>query len=208
MITAFIKRRAFLAAMKKEGDVVDMEINIADFGDGQWPFNNEFGNMNQARVINGDGVTTVTSYSYVNNQPNINSCPVISTPSFPTVAPNVTFTVERNSDGNTKSSEPYSTPLGDGYYKHTVTLSTPLLLEAGKQYCFIVRNQGSTGYFDYKKVGVRSGTAIPSFGVFFGADLSNYDTSENGTTWSTWYETRYSYEMDNPYYLELNGTSV
>lgn len=206
MITAFIKRRrAFLAAMKKD-DVVDMEINIADFGE-TWPFS-EFGNFNQARVINGDGVTTVSSYSYVNNQPNINSCPVISTPSFPTVDGSVTFTVERNSDGSTKSSEAYSTPLGDGYYKHTVTLSTPLLLEAGKQYCFIVRNQGSTGYFDYKKVGVRSGTAIPSFGVFFGADLSNYDASANGTTWSPWYEARFLYEMEHPYYLELNGTSV
>lgn len=207
MITAFIKRRrAFLAAMKKEGDVVDMEINITDFGE-TWPFS-EFGNMNQARVINGDGVTTVSSYSYVNNQPNINSCPVISTPSFPTVDGSVTFTVERNSNGNTKSSAPYSTPLGDGCYKHTVTLSTPLLLETGKQYCFMVRNQGSTGYFDYKKVGVRSGTAIPSFGVYFGADLSNYDASANGTTWSTWYEARFSYEMEHPYYLELNGTSV
>ena len=206
MITAFIKRRrAFLAALKKE-DVVDMEINITDFGT-SWPFS-EFGNMNQARVINGDGVTTVTSYSYINNQPNINSCPVISVPSFPTVAQNVTFTVERNSNANTKSSEPYSTPLGSGYYKHTVTLGTPLLLQSGKQYCFMVRNQGSTGYFDYKKVGVRSGTAIPSFGFYFGADLSNYDASASGKTWQTWYEARFSYEMDNPYYLELNGTSV
>ena len=207
MITAFIKRRrAFLAAMKKE-DVVDMEISIADFGDGSWPFS-EFGNMNQARVINGDGVTTVSSYSYVNNQPNINYCPVISTPSFPTVNSSITYTLERNSDGNTKSSEPYSTPLGTGYYKHTVTLSTPLVLAAGKQYCFIVRNQGNTGYFDYKKVGVRSGTAVPSFGVFFGADISNYNASANGTTWSPWYEARFSYEMEHPYYLELNGTSV
>ena len=206
MITAFIKRRrAFLAALKKE-DVVDQEINVMDFGTSS-PFS-EFGNMNQARVINGDGVTTVASYSYVNNQPNINSCPVISTPSFPTTDGLVTFIVERNSNANTKSSEPYSTPLGDGYYKHTVTLGTPLLLQSGKQYCFMVRNQGSTGYFDYKKVGVRSGTAIPSFGVFFGADLSNYDSSENGTSWQTWYESRFSYEMDNPYYLELNGTSV
>jgi len=206
MITAFIKRRrAFLAAMKKE-DVVDQEINVMDFGTSS-PFS-EFGNMNQARVINGDGVTTVSSYSYVNNQPNINSCPVISVPSFPTTDGNVTFTVERNSNANTKNTEAYSTPLGDGYYKHTVTLGTPLLLESGKQYCFMVRNQGSTGYFDYKKVGVRSGTAIPSFGVFFGADLSNYDSSENGTTWSTWYEARFSYEMEHPYYLELNGTSV
>ena len=206
MITAFIKRRrAFLAAMKKE-DVVDQEINVMDFGTSS-PFS-EFGNMNQARVLNGDGVTTVTSYSYVNNQPHIGSCPVISVPNFPTVDGSVTFTVERNSNANTKSSEPYSTPLGDGYYKHTVTLGTPLLLQSGKQYCFMVRNQGSTGYFDYKKVGVRSGTAIPSFGVFFGADLSNYDSSENGTSWQTWYEARFSYEMDNPYYLELNGTSV
>lgn len=207
MITAFIKRRrAFLAAMKKEGDVVDMEINITDFGT-SWPFS-EFGNLNQARVINGDGVTTVSSYSYINNQPNINSCPVISTPSFPTVSKNVTFTVERNSNANTKSSVAYSTPLGAGYYKHTVTLGTPLLLQSGKQYCFMVRNQGSTGYFDYKKVGVRSGTAIPSFGVYFGADLSNYDASASGTTWQTWYEARFSYEMEHPYYLELNGTSV
>ena len=136
MIMAFIKRRrAFLAAIEKN-NVVDIEINIADFGDGEWPFTSEFGNMNQARVINGDGTTTVASYSYVNNQPNINTCPVISVPSFPTVAQNVTFTVERNSNGNTKNTEAYSTPLGDGYYKHTVTLSTPLLLEAGKQYCF------------------------------------------------------------------------
>lgn len=207
MITAFIKRRrAFLAAMKKEEDVVDMEINITDFGE-TWPFS-EFGNLNQARVINGDGVTTVTSYSYVNNQPNIGSCPVISVPVFPTVDGSVTFTVERNSNSNAKSSVAYSTPLGDGYYKHTVTLGTPLLLQSGKQYCFMVRNQGSTGYFDYKKVGVRSGTAIPSFGVFFGADLSNYNDSENGTTWSPWYEARFSYEMEHPYYLELNGTSV
>ena len=206
MITAFIKRRrAFLAAMKKE-DVVDMEINIADFGS-SWPFS-EFGNMNQARVINGDGVTTVSSYSYVNNQPSINSCPVISVSSFPTADGPVTFTVERNSNANAKNTEAYSTPLGDGYYKHTVTLGTPLLLQSGKQYCFMVRNQGSTGYFDYKKVGVRSGTAIPSFGVYFGADLSNYDASANGTTWQTHYEARFSYEMDNPYYLELNGTSV
>ena len=206
MITAFIKRRrAFLAALKKEA-IVDQEINVMDFGTSS-PFS-EFGNMNQARVINGDGVTTVASYSYVNNQPNINSCPVISVPSFPTTDGLVTFTVERNSDGNTKNTEVYSTPLGSGYYKHTVTLSTPLLLETGKQYCFTVRNQGSTGYFDYKKVGLRSGTAIPSFGVFFGADLSNYDSSENGTSWQTWYEARFSYEMEHPYYLELNGTSV
>lgn len=206
MITAFIKRRrAFLAAMKKD-DVVDQEINMMDFGT-SWPFS-EFGNLNQARVINGDGVTTVTSYSYVNNQPNIGSCPVISVPSFPTVDGSVTFTVERNSNANAKSSVAYSTPLGDGYYKHTVTLGTPLLIQTGKQYCFMVRNQGSTGYFDYKKVGVRSGTAIPSFGVYFGADLSNYDASANGTTWQTWYEARFSYEMEHPYYLELNGTSV
>ena len=138
MITAFIKRRrAFLAAMKKD-DVVDMEINIVDFAT-SWPFS-EFGNMNQARVINGDGVTTVSSYSYVNNQPNINSCPVISVPSFPTTDGNVTFTVERNSNANTKNTEAYSTPLGDGYYKHTVTLGTPLLLESGKQYCFPASN--------------------------------------------------------------------
>jgi len=206
MITAFIKRRrAFLAAMKKV-DVVDMEINITDFGT-EPPFL-EFPNMNQARVLNGDGVTTVSSYSYVNNQPNINSCPIISVPSFPTTDGLVTFTVERNSNANTKNTEAYSTPLGSGYYKHTVTLSTPLLLETGKQYCFMVRNQGSTGYFDYKKVGVRSGTAVPSFGVFFGADLSNYDASSNGTTWQTHYEARFSYVMEHPYYLELNGTSV
>jgi len=189
-------------------DVVDTEVDITDFGDGQWPFTNEFGNMNQARVINGDGVLSVSSYSYVNNQPNINYTPVISTPSFPTVDGPITYTLERNSDGSTKSSEPYSTPLGTGYYKHTVTLSTPLVLAAGKQYCFIVRNHGSTGYFDYKKVGVRSGTAIPSFGVFFDADVSNYNASANGTTWSPWYEARHSYEMEHPYYLELNGVSV
>lgn len=183
-----------------------MEINITDFGT-SWPFS-EFGNLNQARVINGDSVTTVTSYSYVNNQPNIGSCPVISVPSFPTVDGSVTFTVERNSNANTKNTEAYSTPLGDGYYKHTVTLGTPLLLESGKQYCFMVRNQGSSGFFDYKKVGTRAGTAVPNFGVFFGADLSNHDASANGTTWQTWYEARFSYEMDNPYYLELNGTSV
>lgn len=207
MITTFIKRRrAFLAAIKKEGDVVDQEINVTDFGT-SWPFS-EFGNLNQARVINGDGVTTVTSYSYVNNQPNIGSCPVISVPSFPTVDGSVIFTVERNSNANAKSSVAYSTPLGAGYYKHTVTLGSPLLLQSGKQYCFMVRNQGSTGYFDYKKVGVRSGTAIPSFGVYFGADLSNYDASANGTTWQTWFEARFSYEMEHPYYLELNGTSV
>jgi len=189
-------------------DVVDTEVDITDFGDGQWPFTNEFGNMNQARVINGDGVLSVSSYSYVNNQPNINYCPVISTPSFPTVDSSITYTLERNSDGNTKSSEPYSTPLGTGYYKHTVTLSTPLVLAAGKQYCFIVRNQGNTGYSDYKKVGTRSGAAVPNFGVFFGADISNYNASANGTTWSPWYEARSSYEMEHPYYLELNGVSV
>ena len=189
-------------------DVVDTEVDITDFGDGQWPFTNEFGNMNQARVINGDGVLSVSSYSYVNNQPNINYCPVISTPSFPTVDSSITYTLERNSDGNTKSSEPYSTPLGTGYYKHTVTLSTPLVLAAGKQYCFIVRNQGNTGYSDYKKVGTRSGAAVPNFGVFFGADISNYNASANGTTWSLWYEARSSYEMEHPYYLELNGVSV
>lgn len=205
MITAFIKRRRALI-ISSQKKVVNTEIDISDFGS-SYPFS-EFGNMNQARVINGDGVTTVSSYSYVNNQPNINSCPVISVSSFPTVDGSVTFTVERNSSGNTKNTEAYSTPLGDGYYKHTVTLGTPLLLETGKQYCFMVRNQGSTGYFDYKKVGVRSGTAIPSFGVFFGADLSNYDASANGTTWQTWYEARFSYEMEHPYYLELNGTSV
>ena len=187
-------------------DVVDTEINITDFGT-EWPFS-EFGDLNQARVINGDGVTTVVSYSYVNNQSTINYCPVISAPSFPTADGYITYTLERNSDGSTKSSEAYSTPLGTGYYKHTVTLGTPLLLQSGKQYCFMVRNQGSTGYFDYKKVGVRSGTAIPSFGVFFGADLSNYNASANGTTWSPWYEARFSYVMDHPYYLELNGVSV
>lgn len=187
-------------------DVVDTEINITEFGT-EWPFS-EFGNLNQARVINGDGVTTVVSYSYVNNQSTINYCPVISVPSFPTVDGSVTYTLERNSDGNTKSSEAYSTPLGAGYYKHTVTLSTPLVLAAGKQYCFIVRNQGSSGYYDYQKVGLSSGTAVPNFGVFFGADISNYNASENGTTWSTHYEARFSYEMEHPYYLELNGTSV
>lgn len=206
MIAAFLqRRRAFMIAVESD-DVVDTEINVTDFGT-EWPFS-EFGNLNQARVINGDGVTTVVSYSYVNNQPSINYCPVISVSSFPAADGSITYTLERNSDGSTKSSETYSTPLGTGYYKHTVTLSTPLLLETGKQYCFMVRNQGSTGYFDYKKVGVRSGTAIPNFGVFFGADLSNHNASENGTTWSTHYEARFSYEMEHPYYLELNGTSV
>ena len=29
-----------------------------------------------------------------------------------------------------------------------------------------------------------------------------------GTTWGTWYEARFSYAMEHPYYLELNGVSV
>lgn len=199
-------RRELLLVNKIMPYIVDTEINITDFGT-SWPFS-EFPNLNQARVINGDGVTTVSSYSYVNNQPSINSCPVISIPSFPTTDSLVTYTVERNSNANTKSTVAYSTPLGDGYYKHTVTLSTQLLLEAGKQYSFMVRNQGSSGYYDYKKVGTRNGTAIPSFGVYFGADLSNYDSATIGTTWNTWYEARFSYAMEHPYYLELNGISV
>lgn len=199
-------RRELLLAYRIKPYIVDTEINITDFGT-SWPFS-EFPNLNQARVINGDGVTTVSSYSYVNNQPSINSCPVISIPSFPTTDSLVTFTVERNSNANTKSTVAYSTPLGDGYYKHTVTLSSPLLLASGKQYSFMVRNQGSSGYYDYKKVGTRNGTAIPNFGVYFGADLSNYDASAIGTTWGTWYEARFSYVMEHPYYLELNGVSV
>lgn len=186
--------------------IVDTEINITNFGS-TLPFS-EFPNLNQARVITGDGVTTVSSYSYVNNQPLINSCPVISVNSFPTVDSSVTFTVERNSNTNTKSTTAYSTPLGAGYYKHTVTLSIPLLLAAGKQYCFMVRNQGSSGYFDYKKVGTRNGTTVPNFGVYFGSDLSNYDASTIGTTWITWYEARFSYTMEHPFYLELNGIIV
>ena len=199
-------RRRLLMAARPKKYVVITEINITDFGT-EWPFS-EFPNLNQARVINGDNATTVSSYSYVNNQPSINSCPVISVPSFPTVDSSVTFTVERNSNSNTKSTVIYSTPLGDGYYKHTVTLSSPLLLASGKQYCFMVRSQGASGYFDYKKVGTRNGTTIPNFGVYFGADLSNYDAATIGTTWGTWYEARYSYAMEHPYYLELNGISV
>lgn len=203
-----LRRRALMIASQSKTMpyIIDTEIDIVDFGT-EWPFS-EFPNMNQARVINGDNATTVSSYSYLNNQPSINSCPVISIPSFPTVDSSVTFTVERNSNANTKSTEVYSTPLGDGYYKHTVTLSSPLLLTAGKQYCFMVRNQGSSGYYDYKKVGTRNGTAVPNFGVFFGADLSNYDAATIGTTWGTWYEARFSYVMEHPYYLELNGISV
>lgn len=202
-------RRELLLVNKIMPYIVDTEIDITDFGT-NWPFSN-FPIMNQARVINGDGVTTVSSYSYVNNQPSINSCPVISVPSFPAPYPfpgqgsPVTYTVERNSNANTKSTVAYSTPLGDGYYKHTVTLSSPLLLEAGKQYCFMVRNQG---YYGYRKVGTRNGTAIPNFGVYFDTDLSNYDASAIGTTWMTWYEARFSYVMEHPYYLELNGISV
>ena len=204
-------RRELLLVNKIMPYIVDTEIDINDFGT-NWPFMN-FPLMNQARVINGDGVTTVSSYSYVNNQPSINSCPVISVPSFPVPAPSpgsgsgtlVTCTVERNSNANTKSTVAYSTPLGDGYYKHTVTLSSPLLLEAGKQYCFMVRNQG---YYSYRKVGTRNGTAIPNFGVYFDTDLSTYDASAIGTTWGRWYEARFSYVMEHPYYLELNGVSV
>jgi hypothetical protein len=186
--------------------IVDSEINIADFGT-SWPFS-EFPNMNQARVVNGDDTMIVSSYSYINNQPLINSCSVISIPNFPTTDSLVTYTMERNSNSNAKSSQEYTTPLGAGYYKHTVTLSSPLLLEIGKQYSFMVRNQGSSGYYDYKKVGIRNGTAVPSFGVFFGADMSNYDSTPTGSTWNTWYEARFSYSMEHPYYLELNGVSI
>ena len=181
-------------------------VEVTEFGD-VYPFT-EFANLNQSRVIHGDGITTVENYSYVNNQPGMNSCPVVSNPGIPTVDSSTTWMIERNSAGNTKSTEEYITSLGAGFYKHTVVLGSPLLLDSEKSYCFMVRNQGNSGFYDYTSVGVRSGTATPSFGIFFGADLSNYDSSANGTTWIGWYESRFSYQMAHPYYLAINGVTV
>jgi len=198
-----------MKSIKQGPTPVDMEISVVDFGIG-WPYT-EYANMNQARIINGDGSTTVNTFSYVNNQPTVNSCPIISCPSIPIPSGSsamTSFIIERHSTANTKTSAIYSTPLGEGYYRHTVTLGSSLLLSSGKQYCFMVRSQGSSGYFDYTKVGVRNGTAIPDFGMCFGADLSNYDSSTDGTALSIWYETRMSHDMVNPYYLEINGISV
>lgn len=199
-------RRELLLVNKIMPYIVDTEIDIRDFGT-SWPFS-EFPYMHQARVINGDGVTTVSSYSYVNNQSYIEACPVISVPSFPTTySCDMTFMIERDSDSNTKNTVIYSTSLGDGYYKHTVTLSTPLLLAAGKQYCFIVRDRGNYSQSNYKVI-TRNGTAVPNFGVFFDYAINHEDYRAIGSTWSKWYEASFSYAMEHPYYLELNGVSV
>ena len=175
------------------------EISIADFG-ANWPYS-EYHNMYQCRIIKNSS-TTVNSFSFINNQSTVKNYAIISCPSIPEpdgVNGNVTFTIAlQNGTGSVNNSVFENEALGTGFYKHTVTLNTPITLDSNLQYAFIVRSTG-TGYVNEKSVAL-DGIQGATYGCCFGSDLDTKDTS-----WQTWYEVRYSHNLDHPYYLEING---
>lgn len=175
------------------------EISIADFG-ANWPYS-EYHNMYQCRIISNSNFT-VNSFSFINNQSTVKNYAIISCPSIPgpnDTNGNVTFTIAlQNGTGSVNNSVFENEALGTGFYKHTVTLNTPIILDSNLQYAFIVRSTG-TGYVNEKSVAL-DGLQGHTYGCCFGSDLDSKDTS-----WQTWYEVRYSHNLDHPYYLEING---
>lgn len=180
------------------------EISVTDFGD-NWPYS-EYHNMYQCRIIKNSNLI-VNSFSFINNQSTVKNYAIISSPNIPEPdgdSGSVTFTIaSQNGTGSVNNSVFVNEVLGTGFYKHTVTLNSPITLDTNLQYAFIVRSTGS-GYVDYKSIAVDA-LQGPTYGCCFGADIDNQSQSEVGTTWGTWYEVRYSHHLNNPYYLEING---
>ena len=175
------------------------EMSIADFGT-DWPYS-EYHNMYQCRIIKNSSIT-VNSFSFINNQSTVKNYAIISCPSIPTPDDEnhlVEFTIALQNGTGSVSDTPFENEaLGTGFYKYTVTLNTPIILDSNLQYAFVIRSTGS-GYVDYKSV-VLDGLQGPTYGCCFGSDLDTKDTS-----WQAWYEVRYSHDLDHPYYLEING---
>lgn len=175
------------------------EISVTDFGD-NWPYS-EYHNMYQCRIIKNSNLT-VNSFSFINNQSTVKNYAIISCPSIPEpddINGNVEFTIALQNGTGSVSDTPFvNAALGTGFYKHTVTLNTAITLDSNLQYAFIVRSTG-TGYVGDKSVAL-DGLQGPTYGCCFGTDIDSKDTS-----WSTWYEVRYSHNLDHPYYLEING---
>lgn len=180
------------------------EISIADFGS-NWPYS-EYHNMYQCRIISNSDVT-VNSFSFINNQSTVKNYAIISCQSIPEpddTNGNVEFTIAlQNGTGSVTDTPFVNESLGTGFYKHTVTLNTPITLDSNLQYAFIIRSTGNE-YVNYKSVAL-DGIQGPTYGCCFGSDLDNRDSSVAGTSWQTWYEVRYSHNLDHPYYLEING---
>ena len=180
------------------------EISVTDFGD-NWPYS-EYHNMYQCRIIKNSNFT-VNSFSFINNQSTVKNYAIISCPSIPEPSDtngNVEFTIAlQNGTGSLTDTPFVNEALGTGFYKHTVTLNTPITLDSNLQYAFIVRSTGS-GYVNEKSVAL-DGIQGATYGCCFGSDLDNRDSSVAGTSWQTWYEVRYSHDLDHPYYLEING---
>ena len=180
------------------------EISIADFG-ANWPYS-EYYNMYQCRIIKNSSIT-VNSFSFINNQSTVKNYAIISCPSIPEPSDEsglVTFTIASpNGNGSVTDTPFVNAALGTGFYKHTVTLNTPIILDSNLQYAFIVRSTGN-GYVNDKSVAL-DGLQGPTYGCCFGSDLDNRDSSVAGTSWQTWYEVRYSHNLNHPYYLEING---